>query len=318
MKSIQLTTLALVLLLLALVSCEDNPATTHNIDPNGSLTSQTECKNFGTTVVESEFTAGQSAIEYSYDEANNTLYLTHINAGFNCCPGEITADVSNDGNTITIIEAEEAALCNCNCLFDLEIKIENINTEIYNIEIIEQYISGQDELIFTIDLSKANDGVYSVDRTIYPWGLNTIIGGIIEHTECKPEEEDDKGKISTISSEYTSSQSCVEYSYDKNERILHLTHINAGFNCCPGELTADITNDGNIITITEAEEEAGCKCNCLYDLEIEVENVGEIEYILEFIEPYAGEHEELIFTINLKESSTGVFSVKRDHYPWGL
>ena len=61
----------------------------------------------------------------------------------------------------------------------------------------------------------------------------------------------------------------VEYSVIHNG-YLFLNHQNVIFNCCPGELGAKISVDGNIITITESETEQGCKCLCPYDLSYEV------------------------------------------------
>ena len=51
---------------------------------------------------------------------------------------------------------------------------------------------------------------------------------------------------------------------------LHLNHQNAIFNCCPGELRADITVEGHIITVSEYDTEQQCKCVCPYDLSYEI------------------------------------------------
>ena len=61
----------------------------------------------------------------------------------------------------------------------------------------------------------------------------------------------------------------IEYSVI-HDGYLYLNHQNVLFNCCPGELGADISVDGNTITIKEYETEQGCKCICTYDLSYEI------------------------------------------------
>ncbi len=51
---------------------------------------------------------------------------------------------------------------------------------------------------------------------------------------------------------------------------LLMKHLNAVFNCCPGQLFVTVTMVGNEITINEDETEQGCKCVCPYDLSYKV------------------------------------------------
>ena len=133
-------------------------------------------------------------------------------------------------------------------------------------------------------------------------------GKLINHTDCKHLK-------SSISE---NNQSCVEYVFDHANNKLLLTHINTGFNCCPDSLWCTISKTGNKIIIEEFEASQGCKCNCLYDFKIEIEGVEQGKYTIQFIEPYRGEQEELIFEVDLSESSTGSFCVTRNIYPWGI
>ncbi len=119
-------------------------------------------------------------------------------------------------------------------------------------------------------------------------------------------------------SSLSSSQSCINYTYDKNLHRLTLTHINAGFNCCPDSITCDINITGSIIQITEKEASALCNCNCLYDLEMVITGLFEMPYNIRLSEPYAGEQAPLIFTIDLKQNPTGSYCVERGGYPWGM
>jgi hypothetical protein len=111
-------------------------------------------------------------MEYTYD-GESTLLLKHINAGFNCCPDEIIANITIEGNLITIEEDEslESGGCDCICLFDLDLEITNLQPGEYTIKVIELYVFPDDEpLEFTVDLSSSPSGIYCVERTIYPWG----------------------------------------------------------------------------------------------------------------------------------------------------
>ena len=110
--------------------------------------------------------------------------------------------------------------------------------------------------------------------------------------------------------------SCVEYSYDAETETLSLTHKNAGFNCCPGNITCKISTSNDTILIAENEEQAICNCNCLRELDFGLKNVVNGKYIIKFIEPYAGDLKQLIFKIDLKKNSEGEFCVTRKSYPW--
>ena len=51
---------------------------------------------------------------------------------------------------------------------------------------------------------------------------------------------------------------------------LSVNHVNAMFNCAPGELKIQATIDGNVIKITEKEEKPQANCVCPYDLYCEI------------------------------------------------
>ena len=112
--------------------------------------------------------------------------------------------------------------------------------------------------------------------------------------------------------------SYVEYLYNRDKRKLTLKHINAGFNCCPDSLFCKIELRGDTIVIQEFEKIAGCNCNCLYDMYIELEGIEMREYQIRFIEPYALEQNQLVFSLDLMGCSIGEYSVTRKQYPWGM
>jgi len=113
------------------------------------------------------------------------------------------------------------------------------------------------------------------------------------------------------------SQSCIEYSFNQTLKILTVKHINAGFNCCPESLSCTAIYRNDTIIIQEFEKSIGCKCNCLYDLEMEVKGVEPGKYQLRIIEPYAGSQDKLDFELDLLKQKEGIWCVTRKQYPWG-
>ena len=58
--------------------------------------------------------------------------------------------------------------------------------------------------------------------------------------------------------------SCIHDGY------LYVTHKDVLFNCCPGELGATVTSEGNNIKVTEWSTEDACDCICTFDLSYEI------------------------------------------------
>ncbi|MCK4943174.1 MAG: hypothetical protein KAS65_06345 [Candidatus Aminicenantes bacterium] len=155
---------------LLVVSCKDSQV--DELLPSGTLVEYQGCKEW-TTGIETgtDVAKNQDCIEYAYD--GQTLILKHVNAGFNCCPGEILADIDIVGNLITITENEQEAGCFCLCLFDLDFRIENLDPGEYTICIIEPYVQVGDEILeFTIQLTSGASGIFCLNRIYYPWGTS--------------------------------------------------------------------------------------------------------------------------------------------------
>ncbi len=110
---------------------------------------------------------------------------------------------------------------------------------------------------------------------------------------------------------------CLEYQYD-GQGILKMTHVNGGFNCCPGQVTGEITISGRVITVIEMEEQAECRCLCLYDLDYEIIDLSPGRYTVRIEGLYLEEGDgALEFLINLPSStSSGALCLERNYYPW--
>jgi hypothetical protein len=140
--------------------------------PSGRLVGRTDCKAFGGASAGAAAvpTSSQECVEYDYD-GRSLLRLKHVNAGFNCCPGTISADLDIFGGTVRITETESSSLCDCSCLYDLSYKITALPPGTYRLEVIGPYQPDSDPpLAFDIDLGRAASGSFCVGRTRYPWG----------------------------------------------------------------------------------------------------------------------------------------------------
>jgi hypothetical protein len=144
----------------------------HGPSPQGRLVGRTNCK--GSLQANSQGTirtTNQECVEYVYD-GRSVLRLKHVNAGFNCCPGTITADILTLGDEIRIKEKESSSLCDCNCLYDIDYEFVYVSPGIYRISVVGPYqIEGDPPLEFLVDLDGAASGSFCVERTHYPWSI---------------------------------------------------------------------------------------------------------------------------------------------------
>ncbi|MFH0735246.1 MAG: hypothetical protein V1773_12415 [bacterium] len=139
---------------------------------------------------------------------------------------------------------------------------------------------------------------------------NSSIGKVTHFSECKSNSR-------LLKSSTPSNQTCVIYSYNGSNKLL-ITHINAGFNCCPKTISADIKKAGRDIVITEKEEESACSCLCLFDVDFEVNNITPGNYSIIFVEPYAEQGPPIEFDANLTTARTDTLYFSRNYYPWGV
>ena len=161
-----------MLSLILSVSCEKENGNGPQF--SGRLISNSDCKYQKSAPVSAETADTLSCIEYSFDTITHTLSLTHVNAGFNCCPGEINCTFNLKGDTIVIEEYENTDDCDCECLYDLHMEIKNTELRKYQVKVNEQYIKGQEKLEFEIDLANDTTGSICVARKKYPWGVTTL------------------------------------------------------------------------------------------------------------------------------------------------
>jgi len=144
-----------------------------DVPPQGRLIGRTDCKSLSQTnsgAARTARAANQECVEYIYD-GKSALHLKHVNAGFNCCPGTVSADIQVAGGEIRIKEKESSSLCDCSCLYDLDYEFTGVGPGIYRVSVVGPYqIESEPPLEFLVDLTGAASGSYCVERTHYPWG----------------------------------------------------------------------------------------------------------------------------------------------------
>ena len=277
--------------------------------------SQSGCKAYRAPVG-SERAPSPDCIEYRLEDGH-TLLLKHVNAAFNCCPGDITADIRiHERHDHESSSEESQPGCHCLCLYDLDYRFENIEAGTYTIVFIEPYRSEADEpLIATIDLSGLPLGQFCVERTTYPWSSGSGAGPygvLVSRTDC-----DSQARPRRRSPPFPATCRAPMGILGRRS-ILASTHVNAAFNCCPGDITADIRIQNDTITIVEHESQSMCDCSCLYTLRFEIRNLEPGAYTIRFVEPYAVPGDEpLHFAADLAALPQGIVCAYRRHYPWG-
>jgi hypothetical protein len=291
----------------------ENPAELiFDLKPGAELVRATGCKSFASPAG-SEAAAEEDCFTYRLAEGN-VLLLTHVNAAFNCCPGEIGADILIKNDTITIVEGESESACDCLCLYDLDYRFENIVAGTYTIRFVEPYRPDADEpLQTTIDLAASPSGTFCVERTAYPWndgGSSEPYGELTTYIGCLESPPNDE--LLTEPGDL----SCAEWILE-SDGVLYLSHVNAAFSCWSTKITADIRIDGDTITIAEHDVEKPGTCRCLYLVNFEIRNLEPRTYLIRFIEPYvSADDERLEFTVDLAEQPVGAACAYRAHYPW--
>jgi hypothetical protein len=171
MKTSIILSSAVVIFSVLIIGCEKEKTKKTDLNVQGRVLSISDCKNNKSAGELNETPKNSSCIEYSFDQNNNKLSLQHINSGFNCCPDSVYCIVNFNNDTIIVQEYESQSGCQCDCLYDLEIEINGIESKEYFVKIIEPYSGEQDKLYFDIDLSANISGSYCVTRNGYPWGL---------------------------------------------------------------------------------------------------------------------------------------------------
>ena len=140
-------------------------------DPAITFSGSTGCKDY-LLKGGNDRSRDQDCISYSW-VSGDTLKITHVNAGFNCCPEGFRTELKVVGDTLVIFENENSNMCDCNCLFDLKYYLTGISRDTWWIRVVEPYASRAEDkpIVFKAELRKEDAGEFCVTRTGYPWRI---------------------------------------------------------------------------------------------------------------------------------------------------
>lgn len=144
------------------------------VEVSCEMLGHSSCKDFLGTRNTLKFGGMRSAgVIYNYEASTKKLNFQLVNAGFNCCPYRISCNVLQEGDSLIIEEVQEfkgGVMCKCNCLFDIDLVLNDVLKKRYQVVLVEPYIGNQEELSFPIDLAVLPQDSVLVPRTSYPWG----------------------------------------------------------------------------------------------------------------------------------------------------
>jgi len=135
---------------------------------SGTMLPLTGCKTEGAATAASD-SVSESCIVWAYD-GQSRLALQHVNAGLNCCP-EGQAEITISEGLITVDESVINGLCDCYCLFDVDMVVANLPPGEYTFVVNEPLLYNPGETFeFTVDLNAEPTGMVCIERNLYPWG----------------------------------------------------------------------------------------------------------------------------------------------------
>jgi hypothetical protein len=140
-----------VVVVLLLMSCE-------NIHDLNKL--KVDKITYGDCKTDSKKSENAERIEYKTVD-KDYLEIKHINGMFNCDPGRILVNVSEEDNIVSIDENEEYPIANCICPYDLCYRIGPID---YGYYIFDFQRDGLKYVEFPVDFNSKTSGVFEIDQ----------------------------------------------------------------------------------------------------------------------------------------------------------
>ncbi len=210
---------------------------------------------------------GMSALE---DEPNSTTVFTITVQGqyihfedimvANCCPDKLEIETIIDANHITINEIETTTSgCRCTCDFPVTATLGPLDDGTYTIEVFGN--DGQSKGTAQITIGNSSEPIVNY-----------------QISSCEP----DAFALAVETNTTTRFTITIEGLY------IHFQDIMVA-NCCPEELSIEMTIEQNLITIYEIEyTPGGCWCICDYPVSAILGPFGPGTYTVEVYEDYGG------------------------------
>lgn len=137
---------AAVMLFVGMSGCSSDRENEGSADPSNFHVrnfANSGCKTWvGAREVTRSLDATREYIEYKA-LADGYLSLNHVNAMFNCEPGELKMQATVSGNEIRIIETEKQSLANCICNYDLYCEVGPLGNGNYTVIICRDSYEGE-------------------------------------------------------------------------------------------------------------------------------------------------------------------------------
>lgn len=155
-------------LLIVLTACTDDSNSPDIDNITSKIISFSDCKEFHP--VKDTVTAGFTCAENNWD-GTGTLMITRENAAFNCAIQRMNVGVTLRDSMIFIDETGVIGYADCECLYDYQIKINNLKLGTYYVKVIENaYLGNDSPLSYKLTLGDTNYlSSACCDRTHYPW-----------------------------------------------------------------------------------------------------------------------------------------------------
>ncbi|MEA2028642.1 MAG: hypothetical protein U9N49_06670 [Campylobacterota bacterium] len=164
MKKFKLALMAMIIS--AFTSCGSTTDTMETTNENVTVSPCQSDVNNRTSALGNPINNNYTYVEHEYRD--NALWLTHYNAVFNCDERGINATASINGNQLTITQEQNLPQdggMNCLCLYDITIKVEDIEDKAYTVH----YDDGvSEDMNFNI-YHYEYPGIRSFARNEYPY-----------------------------------------------------------------------------------------------------------------------------------------------------
>ncbi len=175
-----------------------------------------------------------SSFEAAYDSETGNVEVIHRNAMFNCCLDEIAVEMTLDGNTIKLKEAEVAPNpCFCTCPYDVTTTIGSLEDGLYTVEFYNDsnQLQGSANVAVGVSSRSANSECLGLTRT--------------EEVE--------------------------ELVLSFEEGVLTASHRRATYNCCIDHIAVSMEIDGTDIDLVETEVlDMPCNCVCPFNVDTRI------------------------------------------------
>jgi hypothetical protein len=231
---------------------------------------------------------GDDEIELSV--AGDVLYVVHRNATYNCCRDEIVITASLEGNLLTLTEEEIVPNpCYCLCCYNVAATVIDLAPGTYTVEFCwYDYDTNQIEC-YVDEIVIPGDGRLP-ERSDPP----VVVGpDAVVDLDPAADSEAIAGLRRPHIGDYFNS-GCLEEPWglpcgdDEIElavegHTLYVQHRNATYNCCLDDIVISLSQEGNLLRLTEEEiVPEPCWCICCFNVDASVVDLASGEYVVEF------------------------------------